>query len=197
MNLNQMEEKLKSTLSERRYKHSLGVMEAAVSMAEHFGADLEKARLAGLLHDCAKEIDKDEALKMCDEMGIFIDEEKRVQKGLLHADLGAEIMKRDYGIDDEEVYSAVKCHTMGKRNMTVLDKILYLADFIEPHRKEFEGLAKLRELCFEDLDEAMLYAINLSISFVTGKGKVLHKQTIDTRDYFNEIIENKKREVTS
>lgn len=192
MNLNQMEEKLKSTLSERRYKHSLGVMEAAISMAKHFGADVEKARLAGLLHDCAKELDKDEALKMCDEMGIFIDEEKRLQKGLLHADLGAEIMKRDYGIDDEEVYSAVKCHTMGKRNMTVLDKILYLADFIEPHRKEFDGLAKLRELCFVDLDEAMLYAINLSISFVTGKGKVLHKQTIDTRDYFNELRENKK-----
>ena len=197
LTLNQMEEKLNNTLSERRYKHSIGVMEAAVKMAEHFGADVEKARIAGLLHDCAKEIDKDEALKMCDELGILIDEEKRVQKGLLHADLGAELMKREYGIDDAEIYSAVKCHTMGKRDMSMLDKILYLADFIEVNRREFDGLSELRRICFEDLDEAMLFAINLSISFVLSKGKTLHKQTTDTKEYYEKIIENKKREVTS
>ena len=193
MDINQMDKKLKETLSERRYNHSIGVMDVAVSMAEKFGADVEKARIAGLLHDCAKEIDKDEALKMCDEMGIEIDDEKRVQKGLLHADLGAELIKRDYDIDDEEIYSAVKCHTMGKRDMTTLDKILYLADFIEPNRRDFEGLSKLREVCFEDLDEAMLFAINLSISFVSGKGKTLHKQTVDTKEYFQKLIDDRKK----
>ena len=192
LTLNQMEEKLKNTLSARRYDHSIGVMEAAVKMAEYFGADVEEARIAGLLHDCAKEIEKDEALKMCDELGIFIDEEKRLQKGLLHADLGAEIMKREYGIDDDEIYSAVKCHTMGKNDMSMLDKILYLADFIEVNRRDFEGLSELRKVCFEDLDVAMLMAINLSISFVISKGKTLHKQTTDTKLYFERIIDNKK-----
>lgn len=192
MDINQMDKKLKETLSERRYNHSIGVMEAAVNLARRFGADVEKARLAGLLHDCAKEVDKDEAVRLCDELGILIDEEKRVQKGLLHADLGAELIKRDYGIDDEEIYSAVKCHTMGRCNMTVLDKIIYLADFIEPNRIEFEGLSELRELCKKDLDEAMLFAINLSISFVLKKGKVLHKQTIDTREYFRNLIDERK-----
>lgn len=192
MNISQMEEKLKNVLSERRFNHSIGVMETAVKMAEYFGCDVEKARLAGLLHDCAKEIDKDDAVTLCDELGIEIDEEKRVQKGLLHADLGAELMILEYGVDDKEIYDAVKCHTMGRDGMTDLDKILYLADFIEPTRRDFEGLSKLRELCFCDLDEAMLFAINLSISFVMGKGKVLHKQTIKTREYFTKLIEERK-----
>lgn len=191
MTILQMEEKLKNVLSEKRFRHSIGVMETAVKMAEHFGCDAEKARLAGLMHDCAKEFDKDEMLKICDERGIEIDDEKRVQKGLLHADLGAEMLK-EYGILDKEIYNAVKCHTMGRCDMTMLDKILYLADFIEPTRQEFEGLSKLRELCFCDLDEAMLFAVNLSISFVTGKGKTLHKQTIKTKEYFTKMMEERK-----
>lgn len=192
MNINQMDKKLKMTLSERRYLHSVGVMESAVKLAEHFGADVEKARIAGLLHDCAKEIDKDEAVRLCDEMKIEIDEEKRVQKGLLHADLGAEFIKRDFGIDDKEIYDAIKYHTMGRCDMTMLDKIIYLADFIEPNRREFEGLSELRKLSFEDLDKAMLFAVNLSISFVLQKGKVLHKQTTETREYFTKLIDERK-----
>lgn len=192
MNINQMEKKIKETLSERRYAHSVGVMEVAVAMAEYFGADVEKARIAGLLHDCAKEIDKDEAVNLCDRLGIEIDDEKRVQKGLLHADLGAEFVKRDYEIDDKEICDAIKYHTMGRCNMTMLDKIIYLADFIEPNRKDFEGLSELKKLCFEDLDKAMLFAVNLSISFVLQKGKVLHKQTIETREYFTKLIDERK-----
>ena len=193
MNLIQMDEKLKNTLSERRYIHSIGVMESAVSLAERFGGDIDKARIAGLLHDCAKEVDKDEAVKLCDELGIDIDDAKRVQKGLLHADLGAELIKTEYDISDSEIYDAIKYHTMGRENMTMLDKIIYLADFIEPSRRDFEGLTELRKLCMEDLDEAMLFAINLSISFVLNKGKVLHKQTLATRDYFQKLKEEKGR----
>lgn len=192
MNIQQMREKLKNVLSEKRFNHSIGVMETAVKMAERFGCDKEKARIAGLLHDCAKEVDKDNAVLMCDELGIEIDDEKRVQKGLLHADLGAELIVLEYGIDDSEIYDAVKCHTMGRCNMTTLDKILYLADFIEPTRRDFEGLSELRELSFKDLDEAMLFAIKLSISFVLGKGKTLHKQTIKTRDYFEKVIKERE-----
>ncbi|MBR2500521.1 MAG: bis(5'-nucleosyl)-tetraphosphatase (symmetrical) YqeK [Clostridia bacterium] len=193
MNLIQMDEKLKNTLSERRYIHSIGVMESAISLAERFGEDIDKARIAGLLHDCAKEVDKDEAVKLCDELGIDIDDAKRVQKGLLHADLGAELIKTEYDISDSEIYDAIKYHTMGRENMTMLDKIIYLADFIEPSRRDFEGLTELRKLCMEDLDEAMLFAINLSISFVLNKGKVLHKQTLATRDYFQKLKEEKGR----
>ncbi|MBR6647670.1 MAG: bis(5'-nucleosyl)-tetraphosphatase (symmetrical) YqeK [Clostridia bacterium] len=193
MNLIQMDEKLKNTLSERRYIHSIGVMESAVSLAERFGGDIDKARIAGLLHDCAKEVDKDEAVELCDELGIEIDDAKRVQKGLLHADLGAELVKTEYDISDSEIYDAIKYHTMGRENMTMLDKIIYLADFIEPSRRDFEGLTELRKLCMEDLDEAMLFAINLSISFVLNKGKVLHKQTLATRDYFQKLKEEKGR----
>lgn len=193
MNLIQMDEKLKNTLSERRYIHSIGVMESAISLAERFGEDIDKARIAGLLHDCAKEVDKDEAVELCDELGIEIDDAKRVQKGLLHADLGAELVKTEYDISDSEIYDAIKYHTMGRENMTMLDKIIYLADFIEPSRRDFEGLTELRKLCMEDLDEAMLFAINLSISFVLNKGKVLHKQTLATRDYFQKLKEEKGR----
>lgn len=195
MDIEQIDKKLKSVLSERRYNHSIGVMHTACELAHRYGADVNKAKIAGLLHDCAKEIDKEDMLRMCYEMEIPLDDVKRTQKGLLHADIGAELLKKEYGIYDEEIYNAVKCHTMGRSNMTKLDKIIYLSDYIEPGRKYFEGLDVLRELCREDLDLAMVYAIDLSIGFILAKGKTLHKQTIITREYFKNLLDNRKGKV--
>lgn len=188
MTTEQMKEKLSTMLTEHRYTHSIGVMETSEKMARIFGTDTEKALIAGLLHDCAKQIDRGEQLKMCEERGIEIDDIKKSAPSLVHADLGASVAKTDFDVTDEDILSSIKYHTLGRKNMTVLEKILFLADIIEPNRRDFEGLAELRSLCEKDLDEAMLFGLNLSIKNVERKGRILHTQTIEARNYYENLL---------
>ncbi len=185
----QMKEKLKTMLTPRRYQHSIGVMNTARELARRFGADEGKAEIAGLLHDCAKDIDKSKMVDMCDELGVELDDLKKEQRALIHPDLGAKLVQTEFDITDPEIISAIKHHTLGRPDMTKLEKILYLADYIEPNREEMEGLAELRALCREDLDRAMLFATDMTISYVLSKKKVLHKQSLATREYFRGLVE--------
>ena len=191
MDLEAMEQKLRGMLSEKRYQHSLGVMETAIEMAEIFGVDVEKARLAGLLHDCAKDIERSKRIPLCKELGVRLDPVKKDQKGLIHADLGAKMVETEFGITDIEVINAVKYHTLGRENMTDLEKILYLADIIEPNRKPFDGIEELRSLCRSNLDCAMLYALDRSIEYIQHRHKKLHSQTLQAQQYFLEICKEK------
>ena len=188
MTTEQIKEKLSEILTEHRYVHSIGVMETAKEMAERFGVDKDKAVLAGLLHDCAKQIDKDTQLKMCEERNLPLDEVKRENKGLLHAELGADLARTDYGIDDPEILNAIKYHTLGKTDMSDLEKILYLADITEPNRKDFDGLAQLRDLCKKDLNEAILYGLELTIAHIAHKGRILHNQTIEAEKFYRRLL---------
>ncbi len=184
-------QKLKGMLSEKRYIHSLGVMETAEKMARRFGVDPEKAKIAGLLHDCAKDVDKDEMLVLCKKLGVKLDPVKREQRSLIHADLGAKFLETEFGITDHDIILAVKYHTLGRENMTDLEKILYLADVIEPNRKPFEGIEALRGLCESNLDCAMLFAIERSIDYVRHRRKKLHSQTLAAQQYFLTICKEK------
>ncbi|MBE7010896.1 MAG: HD domain-containing protein [Ruminococcaceae bacterium] len=184
MTIEQMREKLEEILTPKRYEHSIGVMETAAKMAEHYGVDVEKAKIAGLLHDCAKDIDKDLMVGLCDELGIELDDVKREQRSLIHADLGAGLLTPEFEVTDPEIISAVKHHTLGRENMTDLEKILYLADIIEPNRKPYPELEELRRLSMSDLDCAMLCACEHSIAHVERKHKTLHSQTLATQQYF-------------
>lgn len=194
MELSQMEKKLQGMLSEKRYRHSLGVMETAVHMAQIFGVSQESARIAGLLHDCAKDIDKELMPKMCEELGVYLDPVKYEQRSLIHADLGAKLAEDEFGITDAEILDAIRYHTLGRPNMTVLEKILYIADFTEPNRKSFPGLDELRELAELDLDLAMLRAVESSIRYVKSQGKTLHEQSLLTQKYYSELISSRKKE---
>lgn len=191
LSIEAVEKKLRGMLSEKRYLHSLGVMETAEKMAHRFGEDPEKARLAGLLHDCAKDIDKDEMLVLCKQLDVPLDPVKREQRGLIHADLGARLLETEFGITDPEIISAVKYHTLGRENMTNLEKILYLADIIEPNRRPFEGIEALRSLCESNLNCAMLFAIERSIEHVLHRHKKLHSQTLAAQQYFLTICKEK------
>lgn len=191
MTLEAMEQKLVGMLTPARYTHSLGVMETAVKMAQRFGADPEKARLAGLLHDCAKDIDFDEMLPLCDKLGVALDPVKREQKGLIHADLGAKLLETEFGITDPEIIGAVKYHTLGRENMTDLEKILYLADMIEPNRRSYDGLEELRRLCKTNLNCAMLFGVERSIDHIRHKRKKLHSQTLAAQQYFLTLCKEK------
>lgn len=188
MTKEQMKEKLGTLLTDHRYTHSLGVVETAVKMAKLFGADIEKTEIAALLHDCAKQIPHNTQLEMCREYNIPLDEVKEKELGLLHAELGAYMAEQEFGVKDPEILDAIRYHTLGRENMSTMEKILYLADIVEPNRKEFEGLSELRELCFKDLDRALLYGFGLTISHTNRRGHILHNQTIDAEKYIREKL---------
>lgn len=175
--------KLKGMLKPERYDHSLGVMETAVKLAKIFGYDQQKAKIAGLLHDCAKNFTFEEQFAMCERYGIGLDEITKASPKVLHQLLGPKVARREFGVADPEILSAIACHTTGKAQMGLLDKILYLADYTEPNREQFEGLEQLRLLTLENLDRAMLYALDLTVESVLRRGMLLHPDTVAARNW--------------
>ncbi len=172
-----MKDKLKEMLKPKRYRHSLGVAESAVMLAKRHGCDEEKAYIAGLLHDAAKNISKEDSLRLCYEYGIKLNEVERRNPSLLHAPLGVEVVKREFGINDIEILSAIKCHTVGKAGMSLLDKIIYVADMIEPSR-DYPGVDHLRKTAMDDIDEATLEGLKSSIEVNLKKGALIHPDSI-------------------
>lgn len=183
MTVDEMKSKLSQMLIEKRYNHSIGVMETAEELARFHGADVEKARIAGLLHDCAKNYSTQEMFELCDKYNLKLDYITRKQTGLIHGFLGAEVAKDIFGIDDEEIYDAIFYHTVGKPDMPLLTKIIYIADLIEPSR-HYEGLDILRKLAYDNIDKALVYQIDMTIKSVLKKGTLLHTNTIDTRNFY-------------
>ena len=169
-----------SYLKYKRIPHVLGTEQEAIRLAERYGADVEKARVAALLHDCTKKLDMDEQLALCRRYGIELDELEQRALKLLHAKTGAAIARDVFGVDDE-IYSAIWWHTTGHAGMTLLEKIMYLADYIEPSR-DFPGVDKLRAVCYKDLDEGLLMGLEMTIEEMTGMGNPVHRATIEARD---------------
>ena len=176
--------KLEKALDKNRLRHTLGVEATAVQMAILFGEDTKAASRAALLHDCAK------CMKLSEMQGLAKEEAKdpmmHDSKALLHAPAGAALAREEYKEEDEGVLSAIRWHTTGRPGMTRLEKIIYLADMIEPNRRTFPGLDELRMLCSQDLDAAMYKALNDSVSYVLSQGKTVHPDTLNTlSDYKN------------
>ena len=169
-----------SYLRHKRIPHVLGTEQEAIRLAERYGADVEKARVAALLHDCTKKLDMDEQLALCRHYGIQLDELERRALKLLHAKTGAAVARDVFGVDDE-IYRAIWWHTTGHANMTLLEKIIYLADYIEPSR-DFPGVDKLRAVCYKDLNEGLLTGLEMTIEEMTGMGNPVHRATIEARD---------------
>jgi len=176
MKRDKMEYKLKKALDHQRYEHTLGVEKTAREMARVFGVDEEKAALAGLLHDCAKCMPLDKMLKAAKHEEV--DSVMKESKALMHAVAGRCVAQDVFGVEDEAVLDAIRWHTTGRADMTALDKIIYLADMIEPNRKPYPGLESLRELCMKDLDRAMHTALQMSLRHVEEQGKTLHPDTM-------------------
>ena len=181
-NEEQIIEYLREKLKKSRFDHSLSVRDTAVKMAKIYNADVEKARMAGLVHDCAKYMSNEEILNIADQNNICIDEIARANPQLLHGSIAAIIAKNIMGIYDEEVLNAIKYHTTGKKNMNLLEKIIYISDYIEPLR-DFPGVDKLREKALVDLNAAMLDAFNNTIEVVIARNQLLHIDTIEGRNY--------------
>lgn len=168
-----MEDRLKNMLNPKRYEHSIGVASTAVTMAGIYGADAKKAYVAGLLHDCAKNLTDEQMRIKCCDLEVVLDEFEEKQPWLIHAKLGAELVKIEFGIEDEEICSAIRWHTLGRPGMSMLEKIIYVADMVEPSRS-YPEVDKLRKKAFENLDEAVLACAEATVEFNEKKGKPVH-----------------------
>lgn len=179
---------LKENLSERRYIHSIGVMEMAEELAKLYNADVETAKVAGLLHDIAKEMTSEEKLKYVEEKNIEINEIERINTQILHGIIGANIAKEKYGVN-EQIQKAIEYHTTTSPDMDKIAKIVYVSDKIELNRKsEDYDIEYERELAKKDLDETVIYIIDSNIKSLVKKEKLIHPKSIDTR---NRLIINK------
>lgn len=187
MTIDEMARTLQSRLKKSRFIHSVGVANTAVKLAKRFNIDTDKAYIAGLLHDCAREFENDELPAEAIKRGIEIGEIEQQMPLLLHSYIGAVMIKEIYGVDDSEISQAIWRHTVGGRNMTKLDKIIYFADMIEPNRN-YPGVEELRRLSeTAELDEIMLNALSESIKFIVYKNSLIHPETVNAR---NELLLN-------
>ena len=169
-----------SCLNHRRIPHVLGTEQEAIRLAERYGADVEKARRAALLHDCTKKLNLEEQLAVAERFHVPLDEMERREIKLLHAKTGAGVAEAVFGTD-EEITSAIRWHTTGRGGMTLLEKVIYLADYIEPNR-DFPGVEALRRTCYEDLDAGLLLGLEMTIGEMESRNVPIHPKTLEARD---------------
>ena len=179
---------IRSKLSADRFNHSLNVADSAKELALSYGADADKAYTAGLLHDVMKNASEEEQLGVLSEAGIELMPVERENKKLWHAIAGAAYVKFVMGIDDRDIIRAVRYHTTGGSGMSLLERIVYLADYISADRN-YNGVEDMRRLCKSDSDEAILYALTFGIPDLVSKGRVIHPDSIDL---YNEVIIKKQ-----
>lgn len=175
---------LKENLTEKRFNHSIQVAKEAKSLAIEHNEDKEKAFLAGLIHDCCKCFSLPKIYETCEKYNFKLDEVLEKQPDLSHSFLGYYVAKDIYNIQDENILNSIKYHTTGRANMTNLEKIIYIADYIEPTRPYFEGIYKARELAYKNLDMAMDYILESTIQFNNKKGRIIHPLSIEAYDYY-------------
>lgn len=180
---------LKERLSAYRMHHSLEVAKSAKMLAEKYGYDSEKAYLAGLLHDITKEADEQETFAFAEKYSIAMSPLEKGAKKLWHAMTGAEYIRNEFGIDDEEIITAVRYHTTGRADMSLGEKILFIADFISSDRS-YNGVESMREKAQISLETAMLEGIEFTITELVEKHAPVHPHTVDA---YNDIIINYKQ----
>ena len=187
MNTDSINSYIEKNFSEKRKVHTEGVRKTAVMLAEKYGADPEKAELAALFHDMYRGVSEDVLNYYVKHLDL--DKKYLNNCNLAHGKIAAIVMKRDYGIEDEDIINAVSYHTTGRPGMTLLEKIIYIADAIEPNRN-YPGVESLRETAERDLNEACLLSLTRTIEYVQGQGNYLDNDTLLARDYFRAIRQN-------
>lgn len=186
MELQEIRKKVKKELDKDRYEHTKGVMYTAACLAMAHEGNLEQAMLAGLLHDCAKCVPNDEKIRICEENHIMISSVERENPTLLHAKLGALYASTKYEVTDPEIIHAIKIHTTGEPGMSLLDKIIFIADYIEPKRDKAAHLDEIRKLAFEDLDACMADILYDTLHYLNNKKGAIDPNTQLTYEYYKQ-----------
>ena len=186
---------LKEKLSPQRYEHTISVSFICTALAMRYGADLEQSELAGLLHDCAKYYGDGNIIKKCEKQNIFLTSDELKAPVVLHAKYGAWLAEHKYGIEDKEVLDAIRWHTTGRPDMSLLEKIVFTADYIEPRRDKAADLPVVRSVAFIDLDECVYIILKGTLEYLEGKGYFVDSMSVQAYDYYKKIHEMKKREL--
>lgn len=184
MKLSKIAKKIEKVQSDKRFEHTLGVSYTAAALAMRYKENVENARLAGLLHDCGKHLSDERMLELCDKYSIKVSKVERENPFLLHGKVGALIAKKKFDIDNEDVLDAISYHVTGKPKMTLLGKIIFIADYIEPNRDFADNLPMLRELAFDDLDLCLIKILECTLKHLNNKKSVIDPTTQETYDYY-------------
>lgn len=180
-------ELIKSVQKELKYSrfiHTMGVAFTATSLAIVHGVDMHKAETAGILHDCAKYVPVDEMEKICRKAGLSVSPVEKGNGSLLHSKAGCVLAQTRYGIKDPDIINAIRYHTTGKPDMTPLEKIIFIADYIEPGRDQAPHLDEIRKASFEDLDKGLLMILKDTLDYLHESGKSVDDMTQKTYDYY-------------
>ena len=188
--INSIDTKLRSALKESRYRHTQGVRFTAAAMAMAHGADVVAAEVAGLLHDCAKCMSDEALYGYCREHSIDLTEGEQRNPAILHAKVGYYIARTDYGVEEEEILSAIRYHTTGRADMTLLEKIVFTADYIEPGRDRAPHLPELRYEAFHDLDRAVSMILSDTMDYLKSGAKYIDKTTEIAYHFYKKILHN-------
>jgi len=194
--LEEIQEELKKVLKRKRYNHTVGVRYTAQALAMCFDEDIEKAGYAGLLHDCAKYLSDEEMLLECRKHHIICSETEKFRPSLLHAKLGVCYARELYGVEDEQILSAIRWHTTGKPGMNNFEKIIFIADYIEPGRKMIPGMEEIRKTAFCNLDDTMYLILENTLSYLEDTSKsnrnMIDSYTGDAYDFYKELRRRRK-----
>ena len=187
-----LRKELEKELDSRRYEHTLGVEFTSASLAMCFGVPVQSARIAGLLHDCAKCLGDEKSISLCEKYDVPVSEYERRNPSLLHSKLGSVLAKVKYDVSDTDILNAIANHTTGRPGMSILEKIVFIADYIEPGRDKAANLSEIRQLSFIDLDQAMVRILEDTIAYLNSTGEEMDPQTLKTYAYYKNLIQFKK-----
>ena len=184
-NLKSLRKEMEKIQNKSRYEHTLGVEYMAAALAMRYGENVSDAQTAGLLHDCAKCLSDKKRLKICEKHHIPITKLERKNPFLLHAKVGAYLAKEKYGIKNQKILNAIQNHTTGRPEMELLEKIVFVSDYIEPGRKHAPNLMEIRKLAFVDLDQALLKILEDTLSYLRTSGGDIDPMTEETWKYYD------------
>lgn len=183
--LRKLRNKIEKIQDAKRFEHTLGVEFTSAALAMRYGASIRDAQIAGLLHDCAKCLSDEERLSICKKNRIPISELEKGNPFLLHAKVGAYLAKEKYGVEDPDILNAICNHTTGRPNMSLLEKIVFVADYIEPGRKHASNLDEVRKLAFEDLEQALIKILSDILDYLNSGNGDVDPMTRKTLDYYS------------
>lgn len=187
--LKELRKAMREVQTSKRFEHTKGVEYTAAALAMRYGASVEDALTAGLLHDCAKCLTDKELLSACEKHGIDISAVEKKNPSLLHSKVGAFLAQHKYGIQNQDIINAIRNHTTGRKGMSLLEKIVFVADYMEPGRNQAPNLTEIRRLAFEDLNKALVKILEDTLSYLENHGGEIDPQTRETWEYY---INNEK-----
>lgn len=182
--LKKIRKKVEKAQDKSRFEHTLGVAYTAAMLARIYGLNEEDALIAGYLHDCAKCLSHDEKLKICKKNDIEVTPLEKRNPFLLHSKVGSFLAHTEYGIDDSDILNAITYHTTGRPEMSLLEKIVFISDYIEPGRESAPNLLEIRKTVFTDLDSALIMVLKDTLNYLSASGKEIDEMTQKTYDYY-------------